>query len=105
MTGRDYSDFKVPLSHPGAHLREDFLPDFGMTAFDLAQAIGIPNVSEVEDLLQERAPINGEMALRLGRLFQTSPEFWMNLQVQHDLSKEAIRLRIELEQIVPVRAP
>lgn len=42
-------------------------------------------------------------ALRLGKLFGTSAEFWMNLQMQHDLSREAILLRDEVEQIVPIR--
>ena len=102
MNSRDYTNFKTPLSHPGAHLREDFLPDFGMTASDLGKAIRISNANDIHDLLSESASITASTALRLGRLFGTSAEFWMNLQMQHDLSREAIRLRDELEQIAPI---
>lgn len=103
MKSLDYANFKTPLSHPGAHLREDFLPDYDMTASDLAQAIGISNSNEIQDLLSEGASITASTALRLGKLFGTSAEFWMNLQMQHDLSREAILLRDELEQIVPIQ--
>lgn len=103
MNSLDYANFKTPLSHPGAHLREDFLPDYGMTASDVAKAIGISNSNEIDDLLSEGAPITASTALRLGKLFGTSAEFWMNLQMQHDLSREAIRLRDDLEQIAPIR--
>ena len=99
----DYANFKTPLSHPGAHLREDFLPDYEMTASDLAQAIGISNSNEIHDLLSESVAITASIALRLGKLFGTSAEFWMNLQMQHDLSREAILLRDKLEQIAPIR--
>lgn len=103
MNSRDYTNFKTPLSHPGAHLREDFLPDYGMTASDVAKAIGISNSNDIHDLLSESASITASIALRLGKLFGTSAEFWMNLQMQHDLSREAILLRDELEQIAPIR--
>lgn len=103
MNSLDYANFKTPLSHPGAHLREDFLPDYGMTASDVAKAIGISNSDEINDLLSEVASITASTALRLGKLFGTSAEFWMNLQIQHDLSREAIRLRDDLEQIVPIQ--
>lgn len=103
MNSLDYTNFKTPLSHPGAHLREDFLPDYDMTASDLAKAIGISNSNEIHDLLSEGVAITASIALRLGKLFGTSAEFWMNLQMQHDLSREAILLRDELEQIAPIR--
>lgn len=103
MKSLDYANFKIPLSHPGIHLREDFLPDYDMTASDLVQAIGISNPNEIHDLLSEGASITASTALRLGKLFGTSAEFWMNLQMQHDLSREAILLRDELEQIAPIR--
>lgn len=74
-----------------------------MTASDLAQAIGISNSNDIHDLLSESASITASTALRLGKLFGISAEFWMNFQMQHDLSREVILLRDELEQIVPIR--
>jgi plasmid maintenance system antidote protein VapI len=41
MIGRDHTTFAEPLAHPGAHLREDFLPDYGLTAGALARAMGL----------------------------------------------------------------
>jgi addiction module HigA family antidote len=48
--------------------------------------------------------VTPDTALRLGKVFGTSPDFWMNLQTQHDLSKAAIAVRDELMMIEPLRA-
>ena len=79
-------------THPGEMLREDFLPDFGLTASSLAQAIGVSRQS-IYELLRERRGISPEMALRLARLFGNSPEFWLNAQSAVDLwqAKQAIQ--------------
>ncbi len=64
-------------SHPGEMLREDFLPDYGLTVSGLADAIGVSRQT-VNELLRERRSVSPEMALRLSRLFGNSPEFWLN---------------------------
>ncbi len=64
-------------THPGEMLREDFLPDYGLSVASLAEAAGVSRQS-VNELVRGRRAIGPEMALRLGRLFGNAPEFWMN---------------------------
>lgn len=71
-------------THPGEMLREDFLPDYGLTASSLAGAIGVSRQS-INELLRERRGISPAMALRLAKLFGNSPEFWLNAQRAVDL--------------------
>lgn len=100
----DYSDFMSPAAHPGEHLREDYLPDYGLTPGGLAKAMGLTDRTRIERLIREQQPVTPDTALRLGRVFGTSPQFWMNLQAQHDLSKAAIENREALAQIKPLQA-
>ncbi len=95
----DYATFAEPLAHPGEHLREDFLPEYHLTAGALAKAMGLKDRTRVERLIREKQPVTPDTALRLGRVFGTSPEFWMNLQMQRDLSIAAIAARDELAAI------
>jgi addiction module HigA family antidote len=104
MTTHDYTTFETPLPHPGEHLREDFLPEYGLTAGALARAMHLRDRTRVERLIRGKQPVTPDTALRLGRVFGTSPEFWMNLQVQHDLSLAAIAAREELATIKAVEA-
>ena len=71
-------------THPGEILREDFLPDYGLSVSKLAEAIGVSRQS-VNELLRERRGLSPEMALRLSQLFGNSPEFWLNAQRAVDL--------------------
>ena len=71
-------------THPGEMLREDFLPDYGLTASGLASALGVSRQS-VNELLRGRRAVSPEMALRLGKLFGNSPAFWLNAQRAVDL--------------------
>lgn len=104
MTIRDYTTFKTPLAHPGEHLREDYLPAFNLSAGGLAKAMGLKDRSRVEQLVREQRSVTADTALRLGRVFGTSAEYWMNLQAQHDLSKGAIASREALAAIKPLSA-
>jgi addiction module HigA family antidote len=71
-------------THPGEMLREDFLPDYGLTVSGLAAAIGVSRQS-VNELLRGHRAVSPEMALRLAKLFGNSPEFWLNAQRAVDL--------------------
>ncbi len=71
-------------THPGEMLREDFLPDYDLTATSMAEAIGVSRQS-INELLRERRRISPAMALRLAKLFGNSPEFWLNAQRAVDL--------------------
>jgi addiction module HigA family antidote len=79
-------------THPGEMLREDFLSDYGLTASGLASAIGVSRQS-VNELLRGRRAVSPEMALRLGKLFGNSPEFWLNAQRAVDLWNAAQTLK------------
>ncbi|MBE9204075.1 HigA family addiction module antidote protein [Synechocystis salina LEGE 06099] len=58
-------------THPGEMLREDFLPDYGLTVSGLAESVGVSRQS-INELLLERRPVSPEMALRLARFFRNS---------------------------------
>ena len=73
-------------SHPGEILDHEFLKPLGLSARQLAEAIAVP-ANRVREIINERRGVSADTAHRLGRYFRTSPEFWMNLQTAHDLSK------------------
>ena len=70
--------------HPGELLREDILPSTGLSNAEIARRLGISRQT-LHDLIEERQPTTPAMDLRLGRLFGNSPEFWLDLQRNHDL--------------------
>jgi addiction module HigA family antidote len=72
-------------THPGEILKEEFLLPLGMSATSLATKLGVP-VNRLTDIIRGRRELTPDTALRLGRYFKTSPEFWLNLQMAHDLS-------------------
>lgn len=88
-------------THPGEMLREDFLPDYGLTVTALAEAVGVSRQS-INELLRGRRAISPEMALRLSRLFGNSPEFWLNAQRAVDLWDAAQAIRGEMARIKPL---
>jgi len=88
--------------HPGEILREDFIPDYGLTIVGLAEAAGVSRQS-INELLRERRAVSPEMALRLARLFGNSPEFWLNAQRAVDLWDAAQSLKGEMAHIKPLR--
>lgn len=90
-------------THPGEMLREDFLPDYGLTVSSLAEAIGVSRQS-VNELLRERRSISPGMALRLARLFGNSPEFWLNAQRAVDLWDTAQAIEHDVARIAPLSA-
>ena len=92
-----------PYPHPGEHLREDWMPDFDIKAPTLAKRMGVPR-STLQNVLDERSAVTAELALRLGRVFGTSAQLWMNLQVDHDLSRAELALSKELKAVTPLRA-
>jgi addiction module HigA family antidote len=101
----DYSTFERALPHPGEHLSADYLPEYGLTAGALAKAMGLKDRTRVERIIRGKNPITSDTALRLGKVFGTSADFWMGLQTQHDLSQAAIASRDELERITPLPMP
>lgn len=88
-------------THPGEMLREDFLPDYGLTVSGLAEAVGVSRQS-INELLREHRNVSPEMALRLARLFGNSPEFWLNAQRTVDLWDAAQAIKKDVGRIKPL---
>ena len=88
--------------HPGAMLREDFLPDYALTVIGMAEALGVSRQS-VNELVRERRAVSPEMALRLAKLFGNAPEFWLNAQRAVDLWEAAHAIKADMARINPLR--
>ena len=73
----------IPAIHPGEHLAEE-LKELDMSAASLARQIDVPT-NRVSEVLGGQSGITGDMALRLGHFFGTSPGFWLNLQKLYEL--------------------
>ncbi len=71
-------------THPGAILREDVLPALEMTQKEFAARLGVSRLS-VSDLLHEKRSLSPEMAVRVAKLLDTSPESWLRMQEAVDL--------------------
>lgn len=72
--------------HPGEVLRELCLEPLGISVTDAAEALGVSRKT-LSSILNGRSGISPEMAIRLAKAFDTSPESWLNQQVQYDLWK------------------
>ena len=94
---------KVRPTHPGEMLREDFMPDYGLSVSSLAKALGVLRQT-VNELLRERRAVSPEMALRLSRLFGNTAEFWLNAQRAVDLWEAARTIRRKIVRISPLHA-
>jgi addiction module HigA family antidote len=86
MTINNIEERKIMPTHPGEMLREDFMPDYGLTISSFAKKLGVSRQT-VNELIRERRSISPAMALRLARLFGNSPQFWLNAQLAVDLWK------------------
>jgi len=76
---------KMRPIHPGEVLREEFLVPLGMSANALAIALHVP-AKIIDDVVNERQAITPDTALRLAHYFDTTVQFWLNLQTAFDLS-------------------
>jgi addiction module HigA family antidote len=75
-------------THPGEVLREEYMRPLGLSANALALALRVP-ATRIGDILRTEKPraVSADTAIRLGRYFGTSAEFWLNLQSAYDLSR------------------
>ncbi len=86
---------------PGEILEEEFLKPMAITQYRLAKDIGVPP-RRINEIVKGRRAITAETALRLGRYFRMSPEFWLNLQTHYDLERGQERLAGRLDKEVKV---
>ena len=85
--------------HPGEHLADE-LREIGISARELARELKVP-VTRVTEILRGRRGITGDTALRLGRYFQVSPDFWMNLQKLYEIDLARRQIGEDLASIMP----
>lgn len=91
----------LPPLHPGELLREEFLVPLGLSAGAVAKACGVPR-TRMERIAAEEVGITGDTAIRLGRYFGTTPQFWMNAQAHYDLARAAEAMGTEIDRIEPL---
>jgi addiction module HigA family antidote len=84
-------------------LREEFMPDYGLSVAALADALGVSRQT-VNELVRERRVVSAEMSLRLDRFFGMSAEFWLNGQRAVDLWDAEQAIGEELDRITPIDA-
>jgi len=89
--------------HPGEILHEEFLKPLGVSQYRLATDTGVPPRRFNEIVLGKRG-ITADTALRLGRYFGTSPQFWMNLQARYDLETQKDLIGDKLEKVRTLQA-
>ncbi len=87
--------------HPGELLREETLPAAGLTPSDLASLLGVSQRG-IRALLNERRSVNPDLAHRLARVFNTTPEFWLRLQEAVDIWDAWQANRREYDRLKPL---
>lgn len=88
--------------HPGEILRHDVLDELGMSANALAQTLGVPT-NRITAILHGRRGITADTALRLSRFLGTTAEFWLDLQVHHDLRLAQLKVGRTINRTVKPR--
>ena len=89
---------KLPNIHPGEILEEEFLKPFKISAYRLAKETHIP-VTRISEILRKRRRITTDTSLRLAKFFGNSPEFWLGIQMEHDLREEKEQKKDEIGTI------
>src|ERR1700730_10942360 len=96
VAGTDFSDLadneRIGPVTPGDVLREEFMVPLGLSARALARELGVPS-NRITAILAGARGVTAETAILLGERFGTSPEFWLNLQIAHDLEEARRHMR------------
>ena len=95
---------KMPPVHPGEILLEEFLTPMGISQYRLSRDISVPP-RRINEIVHGNRSVTADTALRLGRYFGISPQFWLNLQAHFDLEQERDKLGDRLAQEVRAFAP
>ena len=103
----DFSDVvsgrRLAPVHPGEILRDKFLTPMALSVSRLARALKVSR-PRLNDLVLGRRAVTVDTALRFGRYFGTTPEFWINLQTRYDLDVAGHTLRREIEREIEPHA-
>jgi antitoxin HigA-1 len=92
---------KIAPVHPGEILQEEFLEPLALSQYRLSKDINVPP-RRINEIVHGKRSISADTALRLGRFFGVSPQFWINLQAHYDLEIEKDKLGRTLEKEVKV---
>jgi antitoxin HigA-1 len=90
------------MSHPGEILSEDFMKPLELSANALALALRVP-ANRILDIAKQKRGVTADTAMRLARYFNTSAQFWLNMQQSHDLSKARLEVGDKIERDVNPR--
>lgn len=92
----------LPPIHPGEYLRE-ILDELGMSQAAFAKSVGVSPM-RVSHIVREERPVTAELALRFGRAFGQTPQYWLNLQSGYDLKIAEREIRNSLSKVRPLAA-
>ncbi|MDD9989165.1 MAG: HigA family addiction module antitoxin [Spirochaetaceae bacterium] len=102
----DYSDVstggRLPPVHPGEILRDEFLKPMNLSVYGLARSLNVSR-PRLNDIVLGRRGVTTDTALRLGRYFGMTPEFWINLQTRYDLDVAERTISSQIEQEIEPR--
>lgn len=87
--------------HPGEFLREEFLPDYGLTAYALAKRLNVSR-SSIEELIREKRGVSADLAIRLAKAFGTPLHYWFDLQSDYEARVALEKGADQYEMIEPV---
>ncbi|MCI5131124.1 MAG: addiction module antidote protein, HigA family [Candidatus Electrothrix sp. EH2] len=88
--------------HPGEIIKEEYLEPLGMSVHALAVALRVP-ASRINDVVRQKRGISIDTALRLARYFNTTAQFWMNLQVSYDLKMAGQHMEKIEDEVIPLQ--
>jgi addiction module HigA family antidote len=95
---------KMAPVHPGEILMEEFLKPMALSQYRLAKELCVPP-RRINEIVHGQRAVTADTALRLGRYFCVSPQFWLNLQSRYDLETEADRIGARVEREVHAFVP
>jgi len=95
---------RIKPVHPGEVLAEEFLKPMGLSQYRLATDIGV-QPTRISQIVKGRTGIPADTALRPGRCFQMSAQFWLDLQARYDLETTRERIQRRLDREATVRSP
>ena len=94
---------KLPAIHPGEILREEYMAPLNMTAYALAKKLHVPR-TRIERIIAEKTAISPDTALRLAKFFNTTAQFWLNMQNDYELKSLPDGVRNDISTIHQLEA-